>query len=78
MVTLVQQKKNSITFSKANTVFCLSLRYNGNDSYLYENKTEIYKFQKKDNISWYNFCLGSVNQDFTKDEVIEISLNFTV
>ena len=78
MVRLVQQKKNSITFSKANTVFCLSLRYNGNDSYLYENKTEIYKFQKKDNISWYNFCLGSVNQDFTKDEVIEISLNFTV
>ena len=74
----MQQKKNSITFSKANTVFCLSLRYNGNDSYLYENKTEIYKFQKKDNISWYNFCLGSVNQDFTKDEVIEISLNFTV
>ena len=39
---------------------------------------QIYKFQKKDNISWYNFCLGSVNQDFTKDEVIEISLNFTV
>ena len=71
-------EKNSITFSKANTVFCLSLRYNGNDSYLYENKTEIYKFQVKDNISWYNFCLGIVTQDFTKDEEIEISLNFTV
>ena len=45
---------------------------------MYENKTEIYKFQVTDNISWYNFCLGIVTQDFTKDEDTEISLNFTV
>ena len=29
----------------------------------------------KDNISWYNFSLGSVSKDFTKDEQSEISLN---
>ena len=51
MVALVQQKEISINFSKANTKFCLSLHYNGNDSYLYVNKTEIYKFKGKDNIS---------------------------
>ena len=31
-----------------------------------------------DNKSWYNFCLGSVSKDFTKDEQSDTSLNFTV
>ena len=31
-----------------------------------------------DNISWYNFCLGSVSKEFTKDEQNEISLNGTL
>ena len=35
------EKKFCINFSKANTKFCLSLHYNGNESYLYVNKTEI-------------------------------------
>ena len=36
---------------------------------------KIYKFKAKDNISWYNFCLGNVSKDFTKDEQSEFSLN---
>ena len=36
------------------------------------------RFKAKDNISWYNFCLGNVSQDFTKDEQSEISLNGTM
>ena len=32
----------------------------------------------KDNIDWYNFYLGRVLQDFTKDEQSEISLNGTL
>ena len=48
-------EKKSINFSKANTKFCLSLHYNGDESYLYVNRTEIYKFKAKYNISWYNF-----------------------
>ena len=63
-----QEKKISINFSKANTQFCLSFHYIGNESYLYVNKTEIYKFKAKDNISWYSFCLGGVSKDFTKDD----------
>ena len=78
MITLVQQEKNSINFSKLNTKLCLSLQCDGDESYLYVNKTEIYKFKAKDNISWYTFCLGSVSKDFTKDEQSEISLNGTV
>ena len=49
MVVLVQQK--TVIFSKANTKFCSSLYYDGDDSYLYVNKTEIYKFKGKENIS---------------------------
>ena len=54
-------KKFGINFSKANTKSCLSLHYSGDGSYLYVNKTEIFKFKPKDNLRWYNFCLGSVS-----------------
>ena len=53
----------------------MSLHYRGDESYLYVNKTEIWKFKAKENISWYKFCLGSMSKDFTKDEQSEISLN---
>ena len=71
------RKKISINFSKANTKFFLSLHYNGGESYLHVNKTEIYKFKVKFNIIWHNFCLGSASKDFTIDRQSEISLNVT-
>lgn len=55
----------SINFSKAKIKFCLSLYYNGINSYLYENKTKVYKFI-------------SISKDFTKAGQSEISLNDTV
>ena len=45
---------------------------------MYVNKTEICKFKAKDDVSWYDFCLGSISKDFTKNEQSEISLNGTV
>ena len=45
---------------------------------MYVNKTDIYKLKGKDNRSWYNFCLGSLSKDFTKDQQTKISLNGTV
>ena len=78
MLLLVQQKKISFKFSKANTKFCLNLHYKGDESYFYVNKTETFKFKAKDNISWDNFGLGSASKDFTKGEQSEISLNGTV
>ena len=38
----------SINFTKKNTKFCLSLFYNGANSYLFVNITEIIKFKAKD------------------------------
>ena len=74
----VAEKEFVINFSKANTNFCLSLHYNGDESYLHVNKTGIYKFKARDNVSWYNFYLRNVSKDFTKDEHSEIPLNDTV
>ena len=61
----MQQKKVNINFSKAKAKICLSLHYNGIDSYLYVSKREIHKFKAHDNISWYEFCLRCVPTDFT-------------
>ena len=60
------EKKFSINFGNANTKFCLSLHYNGDESYLYVIKTEIYKFEVKDSISWYNLCLAAYQKILQK------------
>ena len=50
----------SINFTKVNTKFCLSLHYNGANSYLFVNGTEIHKFTSKDSmIVPNNLCLGN-------------------
>ena len=46
--TLTAEKMYSINFSKGQTKFCLSLHYNGANSYLFVNGTEIHKFKAKD------------------------------
>ena len=56
----------------------VSLHYNDDESHLYVNKTGICEFKANDNMSWYNFCLGSISKDFTKDEQSQISLDGTL
>ena len=38
----------SINFTEKNKTFCLRLHYNGLNSYLFVNGTEIYKFKATD------------------------------
>ena len=45
--TLTAGKMYSITFTVTKNKFCLSLHYNGANSYLFVNRTEIYKFIAK-------------------------------
>ena len=45
---------------------------------MYVYKLKIFKFNAKHNITGYNFCLGSMSTDLTKDEQSEIYLNGTV
>ena len=46
--TLTVEKMYSINFKVTRKLFCLSLHYNGANSYLFVNGTEIYKFKAKD------------------------------
>ena len=46
--TLTAEKMSSINFTVKKMKFCLTLHYNGANSYLFVNGKEIYKFKAKD------------------------------
>ena len=50
--------------------FSLSLHYNGTNSYLLVNGTEIYKFKAKDSeIVASPLCLGNISKDWSTDNM---------
>ena len=60
----------SISFTEKNKRFCLSLHYNGTNSYLFVNGTEIYKFKAKDSeILVGPICLGNISKDWSVDNM---------
>ena len=66
----------SINFTKKNTKFCLSLHYNGANSYLFVNGTEIIKFKAKDSeILVYSLCLGNISKDWSQDNIKKTGFN---
>ena len=71
------EKKFSIGFSKANTKFCLSLHYNADNSYLFINRKEIFKFKTDTkNVNFpTQFCFESISNGFSATESTELSLN---
>ena len=65
----------SINFTKQNTKFCLSLHYNGANSYLFVNGREIIKFKAKHSeINPYELCLGSISKDLSIDNMKKTGL----
>ena len=48
--------------------FCLSLHYNGANSYLFVNGTEIIKFKVKDS-KIVALCLGNISKDWSTDNM---------
>ena len=73
--TLAGQKLYSINFTEQNTKFCLSLHYNGTNSYLFVNGTEIIKFKAKDSeITAYPLCLGNISKDWSVDNMKKTGL----
>ena len=77
--TLTAEKMYSINFSKWYTKFCLSLHYNGANSYLFVNGTEIIKFKAKDSeIVATPLCLGSTSKDWSVDNMRNTGLNVYV
>ena len=62
--TLSAEKMYSINFTKNNKFFCLILHYNGANSYLFLNSTEIHKFKAKDfEIVATSLCLVNNSKD---------------
>ena len=74
--TIYAEKLYSINFTKTNTKFCLSLHYNGANSYLFVNGAEIHKCKAKDSeIVATPLCLGNISKDFSVDNMKKKGLN---
>ena len=68
--TLTAEKLYPISFTVTKKIFCLSLHYNGANSYLFVNSTEIYKFKAKDSeIVPSPLCLGNISKDWSEDNM---------
>ena len=60
----------SINTSVTKKRFCLILHYNGENSVLFVNRTEIYKFKAKDSeIAATPLCLGNISKDWSVDKM---------
>ena len=74
--SLSAEKMYSINFTKINTKFCLSLHYNGVNSYLFVNGTEIQKFTVKDSeivhINGYIYDLSADFDAIDVDNILDI------
>ena len=65
--TLTVEKMYSINFTATKNKFCLSLHYNGANSYLFVNGTEIIKFKRKDSeIVASPSCLDNISKDWSQ------------
>ena len=68
--TLTAEKRYSINFTVTRKKFCLSLYYNGANSYLFVNDTEIHKFKPKDSeVVATPLCLGNVSKNFSVNNI---------
>ena len=68
--TLTAEKMYSINFTVTKNKFCLSLNYNGANSYFFVNGTEIIKFKAKDsNIVASPLCSGNISKDCLVDNM---------
>ena len=68
--TLTAEKVYSINFTVTNKKFCLSIHYNGANSYLFVNSTEIQKFKAKDSETVVGpICLGNISKDWSVDNM---------
>ena len=74
--SLTAEKIYSTNFTVTRKKFCLSLHYNGANSYLFVNGTEIIKFKAKDSeIVATPLCLGNITKEFSEDNTKKTGLN---
>ena len=72
---LTAEANYSTNFSKINTKFCLSLHYNGADSYIFVNATEIIRFKAKNSgLKASPLCLGNLSKSYSASDTIKTGL----
>ena len=70
--TLTAEKIYCINFTVTKKKFCLSLHYNGPNSYLFVNGTEIIKLIAKDSEMVASpLCLGNISKDWSTDKTVK-------
>ena len=74
--TVYAERLNKISFTENKKKLCLSLHYNGANSCLFVNGTEICKFKAKDSeIVASPLCLGNISKDLSVDNMKKTGLN---
>ena len=65
----------SVNFTKLDKTICISLHYNGANSYLFVNGTEIIKFKAKySEIVATPLCLGNISKNSSADNMDKTGL----
>ena len=74
--TFTAEAQYSVNFSRSNRKNCLSMHYNGNNSFLYVNAIKVYRFKAKDSeIKQYPLCLGNISGDSSANNMDRTGLN---
>ena len=74
--TLSAEKMYLINFIGNNQKFCLNLHYNGGNSCLFVNSTDIHKFKAKySEIVGTPLCLGNISKDWSVDNMKKTGWN---
>ena len=74
--TLTAEKMYSIHFTVTKKKFCLSLHYNGANSYFFVNSTELYKLKAKDSeIVASPLCVGNICKVWSVDNMKKTGFN---
>ena len=66
--TIYAERMYSPNFTVDNKIFCLSLHYNGDNSYLLVNGKEVTKFKAKNSdLIKYPMCFGGLSKDYNEN-----------
>ena len=74
--SLTAEKMYSVNLTDHRLKYCLCLHYNGANSYLFVNGTEIFNFKAKGSkIAAIPLCLGNISKDWEVDNMKDTGLN---
>ena len=74
--SLTAEKMYSVNLTDHRLKYCLCLHYNGANSYLFVNGTEIFNFKAKGSkIAATPLCLGNISKDWEVDNMKDSGLN---